>query len=198
MAIWRITVLQRHTSPYVEIRNTWDCGDLELGAVGANVVWSVLHFWYLDYFSKLLPPTWTLYGATIQNMSVAGMPIIPATALSDIDGVIGYTVGITQAAAILNMRAATARPNRARKFIGPLAEQSVLDSQLGATQRDFLSDWVNEFNTYQADHTDDGLGFVSARYDPAEGRVTSANLLTSASYSVTPGALRSRKAGVGI
>lgn len=198
MAIWALTVYQRHTNPNVEIRNVWHVGDLDATIADANIAANWLWEWYAEYFSDMLPVTWEAYNMSIRNMSVAGMPEIMAPQGSPIEGVIGYTVGATQTAAIINMQSMTVRPNRARKFIGPLAEQSITNSALTETMTDILDAWVTSFDTWQGDHADDGQGFVTARYDPAEGRVTSANLLSVAGYSLIPGSLRSRKAGVGI
>lgn len=198
MAIWEIVVLQRNTAPLVEIRNIWYCGDLDAGPVAAEAAWGQLYAWYDSLFSTFLPVTWQCYGATRRDISLPGMPALDLANLGTIPGTIGLTVGMTQGAAVLNMVGATARPNRARKYIGPLAEQAITNSTLDTAVIATLDEWVDEFDSWQTAQAETGAAFLSVRKDPLDGTVLTANLLDAASYSIVPAALRSRKVGVGI
>lgn len=197
MALHRIYLYQRTTVPLNETMNVWLCGNSSSTFADAEISLGVLLNWYGLFFKPFLPATWELYDAAIQNVSVPGMPIVPVSVGTAITGTAGLALGPTQISAVVNFRSYTARPNRARKFIGPLSEQAATNSVLDTGTMDALDAFCLDFNDFQQSNSGGNITFASGRWNPALGIVSPANELSVATYSPVPGSLRSRKLLVG-
>lgn len=197
LGIHQITILQRVLSPVMETRNVWYCGSLGTSQTEAESVAQFLWDTYDANFASVLPGAWSAYGATVRDVTNPGWPEIPVSGLPPIIGSAPGDLTGCQLAGVFTMYAAATSPRRVRKFIGPMAESQIAFGRPAGTFLLAMENFCEAVRTWNLTQPAE-LRIVAARWDKVANRVDAANAVTGWRISGELGALRSRKAGVGI
>jgi len=194
MAIFR--VVMNMVMDGNEQRNTFYVGNPDTTGLDAQDAAFQIADAYATQLAGILSEKWSLYGASIQDMSAAGNPVIPVEIVPFTGDVVTDDWAPLQVTNVVTFRSYTPKPNRGHKHLGGWTELSINKGVFTATVQTAVGNWAGAI--LEMAEANPAKGLALAHYDDVLHKVTSANPATFYHLNNVPGTLRRRRKGRGI